>query len=103
MKYIVRLDRDKLHRVNQRRENEFGELGNGGRVGMMQMDFPGGEGGKEPACQCGRHKRCEIDPWVGKIPWRRRGNPLQYSCLGNPMDRGAWRAIVHASQRVGHN
>ena len=38
-----------LTEINQRRENEFGELGNGGRVGMMQMDFPGGEGGKEPA------------------------------------------------------
>ena len=30
----------------------------------------------------------EFDPWVGKIPWRRNGNPLQYSCLNNPMDRG---------------
>ena len=31
---------------------------------------------------------------VGKIPWRRNGNPLQYSCLGIPMDRGAWWATV---------
>ena len=31
---------------------------------------------------------------VRKIPWRRKGNPLQYSCLGNPMDRGAWWATV---------
>ena len=31
------------------------------------------------------------------------GNPLQYSCLENPMDRGAWWATVHGSQRVGHN
>ena len=36
-----------------------------------------------------------FNPWVGKIPWRRDGNPLQYSCLENPMDRGAWRAMVH--------
>ena len=36
-----------------------------------------------------------FDPWVGKIPWRRACNPLQYSCLENPMDRGAWRATVH--------
>ena len=35
-----------------------------------------------------------LDSWVGKIPWRKNGNPLQYSCLGNPMDRGAWRAAV---------
>ena len=51
---------------------------------------------------------------VGLIPeWERspgggHGNPLQYSCLENPMDRGAWRAIVHRvtkswSQRVEHN
>ena len=31
------------------------------------------------------------------------GNPLQYSCLGNLMDRGAWQAIVHGSQRVRYN
>ena len=36
-----------------------------------------------------------IYPWVGKIPWRRNGNPLQYSCLENPMDGGAWLATVH--------
>ena len=34
-------------------------------------------------------------PWVGKIPWRRDGNPLQYSCLENAMDKGAWWVIVH--------
>ena len=33
----------------------------------------------------------------------RNGNPLQYSCLENPMDRGAWRAIVHGIARVGHD
>ena len=33
---------------------------------------------------------------VGRSPWRRKCNPLQYSCLGNPMDRGAWQATVHA-------
>ena len=31
------------------------------------------------------------------------GHPLQYSCQENPMDRGAWQAAVHGSQRVGHN
>ena len=31
------------------------------------------------------------------------GNPLQYSCLGDPMDRGAWRATVHGVARAGHN
>ena len=35
------------------------------------MGFPGGASGKESTCQCRRCKRCEFDPWVGKIPWRR--------------------------------
>ena len=54
------------------------------------MGFSGGVSSKEPACQCRKPKRCELDAWVGKI-----GNPLQYSCLGNLMDRGAWWAAVH--------
>ena len=47
--------------------------------------------GKEFACQC---RRCGFDPWVRKIPWRRKWLPLQNSCLGSPMDRGTWWAIV---------
>ena len=62
---------------------------------LGQEGFPGGASGKEPACQCKRCKTCGFDPWVRKIPWRRAGNPLQYSCLENPMERGAWRATVH--------
>ena len=42
--------------------------------------------------QCGRPG---FDPWVGKIPGEGNGNPLQYSCLENPMDKGAWQAIIH--------
>ena len=57
--------------------------------------LPGGTSGKEPACQCRRHKSRRFDPWVGKVPWRRAWQPLQYSCLENPTDRGAWRAAVH--------
>ena len=34
-------------------------------------------------------------PGLGKSPRRGNGNPLQYSCLENPMDRGDWRAMVH--------
>ena len=48
--------------------------------------------GKESACQC---RRCRFDPWVRKIPWRREWQPAQNFCLENPMDRGAWQAIVH--------
>ena len=47
---------------------------------------------KESTCQCKRHW---FDAWVGKIPGERNGNPLQYSCMGNPMDRETWQATVH--------
>ena len=42
-------------------------------------------------------------PGSGRSPGGGHGNPLQYSCLENPMDRGAWRATVTGSQRVRHN
>ena len=57
--------------------------------------FPGGASGKEPACQWRRRKRCRFDPWIRKISWRRARQPTPVFCLENPMDRGAWRAIVH--------
>ena len=50
--------------------------------------------GEEFACQCRRHKKQGFSPWWGKTPWGGNGNPLLYSCLRNPMDRGAWRAAV---------
>ena len=37
--------------------------------------FSGSASGKEPACQCRRHNRCRLDPWVGKISWRREWQP----------------------------
>ena len=42
------------------------------------MGFPGGTGGKEPTCQCRRHKRCWFNPWVRKIPGKGNDNPLQF-------------------------
>ena len=43
-------------------------------------------------------------PGLGRSSGEGNGNPLQYSCLRNPMDRGAWRATVHGvAKRVGHN
>ena len=60
-----------------------------------------GASGKEPAYQCVRRKRRGFDVWVGKIPWRRACNPLQYSYLEDPTDRGAWRAAVHGATNSG--
>ena len=40
-------------------------------------------------------RRHGFDPWVGKIPWRRKWQSTLVFLLGNPMDRGAWQATVH--------
>ena len=64
------------------------------------LGFPCGSAGKESACNMGD---------LGSIPGSGRsfgegnGNPLQYSCLENPMDREAWQAAVHGVARIGHD
>ena len=40
-------------------------------------------------------KLLSLHPWIGKIPWRRAWQPTPYFCLENPIDRGAWQALVH--------
>ena len=63
------------------------------------MSFPGDANGKEYACNAGDPGSI---PRSGRSPGEGNGNPFQYSCLDNSMDRGAWQAIVQGSQRVGH-
>ena len=55
---------------------------------------------KNPPAQAG-----DIDssPGLAKSPGEGNGNRLQYSCLGNPMDRGGWQATVHVVARVRHD
>ena len=65
--------------------------------GMLEC-FPGGAEVKASACNVGD---LGLTPGSGRSPGEGDGNPLQYSCLENPMDRGAWWATVHGSQRVG--
>ena len=50
---------------------------------------------KNPPAIAGGIKRQKFDPWVRKIPWRRKWKPTRYSCLESSMDRGAWQATVH--------
>ena len=59
---------------------------------LGDLGFPGGSEGKESACNVGNPG---LIPELGRTPGEENGNPLQYSCLENPMDRGAWRATVH--------
>ena len=58
----------------------------------IDMGFPGGSEVKASACNAGDLGSI---PGSGRSPGEGNGNPLQYSCLGNPMDRGAWWATVN--------
>ena len=60
------------------------------------MGFPSGSDGKESACNTGD---LGLIPGPGRSPGGGQGNPLQYSCLENPLDRGAWRATVHGLEK----
>ena len=64
------------------------------------MGFPGVAVAKESTCNAGNAGDTGSIPGSGRSPGGGRGNPLLYSCLENPMDRGAWRATV---QRVTKN
>ena len=57
---------------------------------------------KKLACLCRRYKRCGYIPWSGRCPGEGNGYPLQYSCLKNPPDRGAWQATVHRVAKIRH-
>ena len=59
---------------------------------MFHYGFPGGSDGKDSACNAGELGSI---PGSGRSPGEGNDNPLQYSCLKNPMDRGAWWATVH--------
>ena len=54
----------------------------------MSMKFSGGSDGKESTCNVGDR---DSIPGLARSPGGGHGNPLQYSCLENPVDRGAWR------------
>ena len=59
--------------------------------------FPSGSVVKNPPDNA---EDMDLIPGWGRSPGEGNGNPLQYSCLKNPVDRGAWRATVHGLQRA---
>ena len=69
-------------------------------LGLSLDGLPWWLRGKESICQCRRHG---FDPWVVKIPWRRKWQPTPVFLPGKSMDRGAWWATVHGVAIVGHN
>ena len=59
---------------------------------LRPISFPGGSDGKESACNAGD---MGLIPWSGRSPGEGNGNPIQYSCLENPMDGRVWQATVN--------
>ena len=65
----------------------------------IHQGFPGCASGKEPTASAGDTGDMGLIPWSGRSAGGGNGNPLQYSCLENPMDRGAWQATVHGVEK----
>ena len=66
----------------------------------MNLDLPGVSDGKASVYNVGDPG---LIPGSGRSPGEGNGKALQYSCLANPMDRGAWQATFNGTTRVGHN
>ena len=65
---------------------------------LVYSGLPFGSDGDDSACNA---RDLGSIPGSGRSPGEGRGNPLQYSCLGNPMDREAWWATVHGAAKSG--
>ena len=63
------------------------------QISPFLLGFPGGASAKEPTGQCRRHKTVGSIHGSGRSPGGGNGNPAQYSCLANPLDRGVWWAV----------
>ena len=62
---------------------------------LDKWDFPGGSVIKNPSANAGNAEDMGLIPGSGRVSGEGNGNPLQYSCLENSMERGAWRATIH--------
>ena len=81
---------DPVQQVKKKRKRKCSKL----------MGFPGGTSGKEPTCQCRRHKRLGFSPWMGTIPWRKKWQPTPVFLPGKSYgQRGSWWATVHGVEK----
>ena len=63
---------------------------------LVLRGLTGGANGKELTCQCSKYKRCSLDSLGWENPLEEGMATLQFFCLENPTDRGAWQATVHS-------
>ena len=69
------------------------------QVELKELNFPGGSDGKSVCLQCGRPW---FEPWVGKIPWRRKWKSTPVFLPEKSMEKGAWQLQSMGLQRAGH-
>ena len=86
------LNNEEFHGRERKEEKETGGKKTDEMMDKENLGFPGGSDGKVSAYNVGDPGSI---PGSGRSPGEGNGNPLQYSCLENPMDRGAWLATVH--------
>ena len=75
-----------------KRKDQFQLRDSGCFISIASQGLPGGSDSKDSACN---DRDLGLIPELGRSPGRGHGNPLQYSCLENPTERGAWQATVH--------
>ena len=80
--------------LSYRKQNIIVSCGVNGNINYFDCGLPRWLSGKEPTCQAVDAKDEGSVPGLGRSPGEGNGNPLQYSCLENFMDGGAWRATV---------
>ena len=101
---LLQILKDDAVKVCTQYASKFGKFSSGHRTGKGQFSFQSQKKGNAGECSnyftsrlsvCLQCRRPRFDPWVRKIPGEGNGNPLQYPCLENPMDGGAWEVTVH--------
>ena len=98
---LIKLSEPQFHHLEIEDDNIYfkGLLrGSSEKIHVEILNFPGGTIGKEAACNAGDPGSI---PGSGRSPGEENGYPLQYSCLENPMDRGAWWVQSMGLQRFG--
>ena len=74
--------------IREEKEIKYGWNVSGTRLRPGREAGPGQSGLCRPRNECRERRRCGFDPWLGKIPWRRKWRPTPVSLPGSPMNRG---------------
>ena len=94
----MRLKEENIRSFSSVGRERLGWLGIG-KTPCREMGFPSGSVSEESACNAGDIGDTSSIPGLGRSPGGGHSNPLHYSCLENPMDRGTWQATIHRVEK----